>query len=260
MRVQDSVPSHVLFDPVIATGLAVAAALCLVGPVVAGLWWHRRSGAPLRVFGIGALVFFVSQVVLRLPWQIPLGRWVHSHSEWLVPFLLFSSLSAGLFEETGRWLGYKHLLTIERSRRVAIMFGLGHGAVEAMLLAGVPLAGLLVSWVLAAQGRLPPSAADAIGQQTVALDFWKIQLTALERASAIAVHVGLALVVLQVWRRGGLRWLGLAILLHFSVNAMAALLVLELRLSPWLGELVLVVMAAAVLTLGLRLASAEPQS
>jgi hypothetical protein len=35
----------------------------------------------------------------------------------------------------------------------------------------------------------------------------------------------------------------------------AALLVLELQLSPSVGELMLVVMAAAVLTLGLRLAS-----
>jgi hypothetical protein len=75
-----------------------------------------------------------------------------------------------------------------------------------------------------------------------------------------AVHVGLALVVLQVWRRGGLRWLGLAILLHFSINAVTALLALELQLSPWLGELVLVAMAAAVLTLGLRLATVERQS
>jgi uncharacterized membrane protein YhfC len=93
-----------------------------------------------------------------------------------------------------------------------------------------------------------------------ALDFWKIQLAALERASAIAVHVGLVLVVLQVWKRGGLQWLVLAILLHFSINAVAALLVLKLQLSPSLGELVLVVMAAAVLFLGLRLARTERQS
>jgi uncharacterized membrane protein YhfC len=209
---------------------------------------------------MGALVFFVSQVILRLPWQIPLGRWVQSHPEWLVPFLLFSSLTAGIFEETGRWLGYRHLLTVERSRRVGIMFGLGHGALEAVLLAGLPLGGLLVSWVLAAQGRLPPSAAEAIGQQTASLDFWKIQLAALERASATAVHVGLALVVLQVWKRGGLGWLALAILLHFSINATAALLVLKLQLSPWAGELVLVAMAAAVLIFGLRLASTARQS
>jgi uncharacterized membrane protein YhfC len=255
MMVQDSASPHVIFDPIAATGLALAAGFCLVAPIVTALWWHRRSGAPLRALGIGALIFFVSQVLLRLPWQIPLGRWVQAHPEWLVPFLLFSSLTAALFEETGRWLGYRHLLTAERSRRVAIMFGLGHGALEAILLAGLPLAGLLVGWMFAAQGRLPPAAADAIRQQTVALDFWKIQLAALERASAIAVHVGLALVVLQVWKRGGLRWLILAILLHFSINAVAALLVLELQLSPWVGELMLVVMAAAVLTLGLRLAS-----
>ena len=260
MTVQDVAPAHVLFDPIAATGLALAAVFCLVGPILAALWWHRRSGASLRALGMGALVFFVSQVVLRLPWQIPLGRWVQSHPEWLVPFLLFSSLTAGLFEETGRWLGYRHLLTAERSRRVAIMFGLGHGALEAILLAGLPLGGLLVSWVLAAQGRLPPSAADAISQQTAALEFWKIQLAALERASAIAVHVGLALIVLQVWKRGGLRWLALAILLHFSINATAALLVLRLQLSPWAGELVLMVMAAAILTLGLRLARTERAS
>ncbi|HET6779098.1 MAG TPA: YhfC family glutamic-type intramembrane protease, partial [Gemmatimonadales bacterium] len=179
------------------------------------------------------------------------------HSEWLVSFVLFSSLTAGLFEETGRWLGYRHLLTAERSRRVAIMFGLGHGALEAILLAGMPLGGLLLGWVLAAQGRLPPEAANAIRQQTEMLDFWKIQLAALERASAIGVHVGLALVVLQIWKRGGMRWLFLAILLHFSINATAAVLVLKLQLSPWVGELVLVVMAAIVLGLGLHLSSSE---
>lgn len=257
MTMQGATGAHVIFDPVTATGLALAAAFCLVAPILAALWWHRRSGAPLRALGIGALVFFVSQVVLRLPWQIPLGRWVHAHAEWLVPFVLFSSLTAGLFEETGRWLGYRHLLTAERTRRVAIMFGLGHGALEAILLAGLPLAGLLVSWVLAAHGRLRPDAADAIRQQTEMLSFWKIQLAALERASAIAVHVGLALIVLQVWKRGGMRWLFLAILLHFSINAMAALLVLKLQLSPWVGELLLVGLAAGVLGLGLHLSSSE---
>jgi hypothetical protein len=66
-------PAPVLFDPAAATGLAVAAGICLIGPILAALWWHRRSGTPLAAFGAGALVFLVSQVILRLPWQIPLG-------------------------------------------------------------------------------------------------------------------------------------------------------------------------------------------
>ncbi len=258
MMAQGGSPAHVAFDPAVATSLAVAALICLVGPLVAALWWHRRTQAPLAALGAGALVFFVSQVVLRLPWQIPLGRWVQEHSQWLIPFLLFSSLTAGVFEETGRWAGYKYLLRRERSRRVAVMFGLGHGALEAILLAGLPLAGLLVSWVLAAQGRIPDGIAlEGVRQQVAALDGWKIQLAALERASAMAVHVGLALIVLQMWFRGGVRWLVLAIALHFAVNAAAAILVVVLGLSAWIGELVLVAMAAGVLTLGWRLSTPD---
>jgi hypothetical protein len=50
----------------------------------------------------------------------------------------------------------------------------------------------------------------------------------------------------------------LAILLHFAVNAIAAVLVLKLKLSPAVGELVLVGLAAAVLTLGWRLSTLRP--
>jgi uncharacterized membrane protein YhfC len=81
-----------------------------------------------------------------------------------------------------------------------------------------------------------------------------VLLAALERASAMAAHVGLSLIVLQVWQRGGLRWLILAIALHFAVNAATAILVLVLHLSPLIGELVLVVLALAVLVTGWRLA------
>lgn len=245
----------------VATGLAVAAIVCLVGPILIGLWWHRRSRAPLAAFGAGALVFLVSQVILRLPWQIPLGRWVQGHPDWLIPFLLFSSLTAGLFEETGRWAGYRYLLPRERSLRGGVMFGLGHGALEAILLAGLPLAGLLVTWVMASRGLLHSQGAiEAVRQQTAALDAWKVLLAALERASAMAAHVGLALIVLQMWMRGGVRWLVLAIALHFTVNAVAAILVLTLHLSPLIGELVLVVMALGVLALGLRLARQAEES
>ena len=252
---QSAIPALVPFDPAAATGLAVAAGVCLIGPILVALGWHRRSRAPLAAFGAGALVFLVSQVILRLPWQIPLGRWVQAHPDWLIPFLLFSSLTAGLFEESGRWLGYRHLLRKERSLRIGVMFGLGHGALEAILLAGLPLAGLLVSWVMAARGLIPPGMAlDAVRQQTAAVDGWKVLLAAVERASAIAAHVGLSLIVLQVWMRGGLRWLALAIALHFTVNAAAAILVIALHLSPLVGEAVLVVLAVGVLALGWRLA------
>jgi len=261
MTIQDVSPDLVPFDPVTATGLAAAAGVCLIGPILAALWWHRRTGAPLAAFGAGALVFLISQVILRLPWQIALGRWVQEHPKWLIFFLLFSSLTAGLFEETGRWAGYRYLLRKERSLRIGVMFGLGHGALEAILLAGLPLASLLVTWVMASRGELPSGPAlEAARQQTAALDTSKVLLAALERASVMAAHVGLSLIVLQVWMQGGMRWLVLAVALHFAVNAVAALLVLALHLSPVVGELVLVVLALAVLATGWRLARRAEES
>ncbi|MEO8090889.1 MAG: YhfC family glutamic-type intramembrane protease [Gemmatimonadales bacterium] len=252
---QGASPALVPFDPGAATGLAIAAAVCLIGPILVALWWHRRSGTPLAAFGAGALVFLVSQVMLRLPWQIPLGRSVQAHPEWLIPFLLFSSLTAGLFEETGRWAGYRYLLRKERSLRIGVMFGLGHGGLEAILLAGLPLAGLLVAWVMASRGLVPSGRAlEVVRQQAAAVDGWRVLLAAVERASAIAAHVGLALIVLQMWMRGGRRWLVLAIALHFAVNATAAMLVIALHLGPLIGELVLVILAVGVLALGWRLA------
>ena len=60
--------------------------------------------------------------------------------------------------------------------------------------------------------------------------------------------------------RGGLRWLVLAIALHFAINAVAAILVLALHLSPLIGELVLVVLALALLATGWRLARRAEES
>ena len=60
--------------------------------------------------------------------------------------------------------------------------------------------------------------------------------------------------------RGGLRWLVLAIALHFAINAVASILVLALHLSPLIGELVLVVLALALLATGWRLARRAEES
>lgn len=213
---------------------------------------------PFAVFGAGALVFFVAQIVLRFPWQIPLGRWVQEHRQWVIPFLLFSAFTAGLFEEVGRWGGYRYLVR-ERTRRTGVMFGLGHGGLEAMLLVGLPLAGLLAAWLMASRGMIPPGPAlDAIRRQTATLGFWSVQLATLERASALALHVGLALIGLQVWLRGRLRWLVLAIGIHFAVNALGALLLHGFHLSPLLAELVIAVMALGVLAAGWRLCRESP--
>jgi uncharacterized membrane protein YhfC len=254
-------PQAIPFEPSAAAGLALAAATALFLPPILALLWRRRTGAPLSVWGWGALVFFLSQVVLRIPWQAPLSAWLHNrwkgHEALQLLSLLFACLTAGLFEEVGRWVGYRTLLRGERSLRTGVMFGLGHGGLESMLLIGLSLAGLLVAYVLASSGKIPPGPAlEAIRTQTGQLTFWLALAGGAERVSAIALHAGLSLIVLQAYTRGGARWVALAIGLHFAANALGVMA--AQRLGPWPAELVIAISAACILPLGISLARGAP--
>jgi uncharacterized membrane protein YhfC len=110
--------------------LLVAAALTAAG---LGVSW--------RYFGYGALVFFVFQIATRVPIiqllhvtaapQIassPLAHW---------GWLTFLAVTAALFEELGRYAGYRVLWRHDpKTWDRAVMYGLGHGGLESIVLVG----------------------------------------------------------------------------------------------------------------------------
>ena len=131
-------------SPWVIAALGASATLAIVGPVVAALLLVRRSGASLVVAAAGAGVFFVSQIVLRFPWQIPLGIWlgprIAGSSALTTAWLGASALTAALFEEVGRWAGYRWLVPKARTYDEALVYGVGHGGIESILLVGLGLA------------------------------------------------------------------------------------------------------------------------
>jgi uncharacterized membrane protein YhfC len=244
-------------DPIVALSLALAALVCLIGPIALGVLWKQRTGVAAAPFGWG-MAAFAGALVLRL-WQFPLSRWVHkSHPASVTGFLLLSACTAGVFEEVGRWVGYRTVLQAERSQRVGVMYGLGHGACESILLVGgLPMLGLLVAAMLAAQGRIPAGSMTlALQQQIEALGAWGLPLAVLERASAMAIHVGLSLIVLQTFTRGGAGWLALAVVIHTAVDAAAALL--NQHLLALHTELVVALLAVAILGAGVQMSRTAP--
>jgi uncharacterized membrane protein YhfC len=234
--------------PLVVAALALAVMATTLGPVAAALWWARRSGAPMSVWAKGALVFFVSQCVLRLPWQIPLGVWlgprIHGSMARGYAWIAASALTAGLFEEVGRWAGYRWLVKRERSFRIGVMFGLGHGGIEAMLLVGVSLAVSLVLYVLFATGHapgMPPEAHDKVVEAMKALHAGDLLASIAERVMAMTVHVALSLLVMQCFVRRSTRWLAAAIAFHFAVDfvGVGGAVVLKGR-GAWATELAVV--------------------
>jgi uncharacterized membrane protein YhfC len=228
-------------------------------PVVLAVAWRRRTLAPWRALGVGALVFFVSQVVLRVPWQAPLAIFLSkrtggSGALW-TGFLLFSCLTAALFEETGRYVAYRTLLKNERNPRAGVMYGIGHGGIESILFVGLSLVGILVAARMDRMGAIPAGPGlETLRKQVADLTVMGGLAAGLERVSAIGLHVALSLVVLQVFARGGLRWLWIAMAVHAGTNAVAVLLIKPLGI--WPTELLVFAVAAGTLAWAVRLARA----
>ncbi|MBZ5791853.1 YhfC family intramembrane metalloprotease [Burkholderia contaminans] len=234
--------------------LTLAAGLvALLAPAWLAAAWRRRTQVPLRVFFYGMLTFFVFQPVLRMSWQIPLYRWLAHDPRWHLPMLVFAALTAGLFEECGRWVAFRYLLPKRHDAPTAVMLGLGHGGLEAMLLVGVGFLALGTVYLLAHAGVVVPEGGQSlVGSQFSGMTLASPLLALLERTSALAAHVGLSLIVLQTFVRGTKRWLAYAIALHFVFDLVVVLLTRHWHVDTVLVEATLFVCSVALLLLGIR--------
>ena len=145
--------------------------------------------------------------------------------------MLFRSLTAGIFEEVGRYLGYRWFMGRERKTWAkGVMYGLGHGGLESVVLvAGLSSIQLINVWLLSSTnlGIVPAAQRGLAARQLASIAAqpgWLPLLGGWERLCVITVHVMFSLIVLQVFRRGSLNWLWLAIGLHTLLDGVTAIL------------------------------------
>lgn len=215
---------------------SVAATLFEIAlPIALIIVAHTRLKVAWRYAAYGALIFFVFQLITRVPliqvMQYFLLPTLKTSRPLLIAFLLFAALTAGICEEVGRYLGYRWFMGREdKTWAKGVMYGLGHGGLEsAVLVAGLAGLQLLNVWLLSSTnlGIVPAAQRATAAAQLAGLAAqpgWLPLLGGWERVCAITAHVMLSLIVLQVFRRGSLRWLWLAIGLHFLLDGVTALL------------------------------------
>jgi ABC-2 type transport system permease protein len=206
-------------------------------PVVFAAWLRRRSSTPWLLFSVGALTFILSQAV-HLPlnnWLADIG-WLRGEAAPDLPLIrlaLTLGLTAGLSEELARAGAYTLIRRFKPAwlrMQDALMLGLGHGGIEAMII-GVVLAATLSS-------LLPLRNVDlsTLGLEAQQLEILTMQLTALagnplsaaypllERMIAISAHVTFSLMVWQAFIPGlkrGWLYILLAVLYHAFVDFIA---------------------------------------
>ncbi len=195
------------------------------------VWVRRRTRVDWRVVLAGALVFLLFQVLTRVPLvtvlQAMLVPRLTPGGRFWWGWIGLLALSAGVFEEVGRWVGYTRFIPrAPRTWKTGVAFGTGHAAAEVVLLVAPLTFATAVNVVVISYLdvlRLPLSpeqlqqleAARALFAQ---IAWWVPLLGLVERAFTFPVHVALSLLVLRGVREHNLAWVGLAVGFHAAVN------------------------------------------
>jgi uncharacterized membrane protein YhfC len=122
---------------------AMSAVLVIVMPFIFGGVAYKRLRIGWKYFWFGVLVFLVFQLLTRVPVVVilqltVLAHLLHSSSAFAWMWLVILAITAALFEEVGRYLGYRVFMRREeKTWSKAVMYGLGHEGLESAVLIGV---------------------------------------------------------------------------------------------------------------------------
>lgn len=210
--------------------MAVTLGICVCFPVILCIVWKIKTKAKLSAFWIGCGTFFLFALVLEQILHTVVfaaAGQVIQNNIWL--YALYGGLAAGLFEETGRFLAMRFLMKKSLNRENAILYGIGHGGVEAVLITGMAYISNLVMAVVINAGGLDAmlaaydeSTAQAVYGQLSQL--WLLSpatflLAGVERISAILLHITLSWLVYRAVKGGKPGYYLLAVGIHFLVDA-----------------------------------------
>ena len=223
-----------MVDPGVITALIVNIIICFGLPLGCILYLviaKKRAFIPVLV---GAAVFVVFQLFFRIPllqYVLPTMPWYldMAHHPWL--YGIFLGLTAGLFEEGGRYLGYRTLLR-KRTRWIdGFAFGVGHGGIEAITLVGVTNISSLVLALMINNGQfdqlaaqMPADVAKQVVSQLTSLQPLEAYLGGIERIFAFVIQIALSLLVLIAVRERKLYIAGIAVIAHTLVDAPVVIL------------------------------------
>lgn len=253
-----------MHETVSSAAMICMAISCLIGfaiPIALGFYFALRKHADVLPFFVGCIVFVLFALVLeRILHSIVLdssaGAAIQG-STWLSA--LYGGLAAGVFEETGRYLAIRFALRRYRGKDVnALMYGAGHGGIEAALLLGLTMISNLALAAVINTGRTELVTAQLSGSDLTQIQAsfaalaqtpaWTFLLGAAERISAVILQMALSVLVWFSVKRGRVLLFVLAIVLHAAVDG--ASVVLASRISSY------VLLEALILVMSLLAAGA----
>lgn len=148
-------------------------------------------------------------------------------------YAVYASLAAGIFEEVGRFIGFRYLLKKFHSWKDGIAYGIGHGGIEAILLVGfTAISNLAIAFLINygvfdllydVSDDSTIEALSGIKFQLISLPSHLFIMGGLERIIVFPIQLGLSLLVLYGVRNRKYTFLLYAVAFHAIVDFLPAL-------------------------------------
>jgi len=225
--------------PVLSLVFMVITILITIGlPIAIFLYFRKKYGAPAIPMVVGAAAFIlfalilesiVHQLVLR-----PDAAGDIALRQQPVLYMLYGGFMAGLFEETARFIAFHIMKKKYNNFSTALAYGIGHGGIESVILAGITMISSFVlaitintGLIEASKSALSGAALEQLNTQIAALvttSPYMFLVSAYERIGAISIHMALTVLVFYAVMRRDKWWLfPAAIVLHAIIDFPAAL-------------------------------------
>lgn len=211
--------------------MSISAFIGLFLPILLAIYFHKKYSIHWKSILVGIFIFIVFQVLTRIP-LLQYVQKTHWYSYNLVvnPWIIYimAGLSAGVFEEVGRLIGFKYLLRNKQQWKSGIGYGIGHGGIEAILFCGAPFVIVIMNSLSTGVVPSQPAYLYLVGGA--------------ERIFAMTFHIAASLMVLYAVKEKKYRYFLYAILAHSILDSAIGFIK-----NIWLIELWAAVWALVVL-------------
>lgn len=257
-------------------GMVCSMAIAILFPVGLLIYWQISKKPKFVSAIIGAATFFIFALVLEQilhtvvmmavgKGDMLLGNEIMASNVWV--YGLYGGICAAVFEETGRFLAMKFCMKNFLDKKNAIMYGIGHGGIEAIIILGMAEISNIASALAINSGAieavlsaLPEDQRDLMYQQLSAL--WttpaaSFYIAGLERVIAVTLHICLSYMVYRFIKYNEKKCFYLALGLHFLIDFGTVVLS---KFIPMIAiEAVLAVAVIATLVLVIKMYKTEEE-
>jgi uncharacterized membrane protein YhfC len=240
--------------------MGISAIVSIGLPIVLFIVFYKKYNAKVvpMIIGIAGFVLF-ALILERSIHLIVFGKFALREKPLI--YIIYGIFMAGIFEETARFISFNILKKKYNRIGTGLAYGIGHGGIEAILLAGLSMANSIIFSIILNTGNIETITGKLQGE---ALEQINVQIATLlttspclflvsgiERVFAIFIQLSLSIIVFYSVYGKNMLWLyPFSIILHAIIDIPVAAMQVGIiknmylvELSVFIGTIILIMIA-----------------